>query len=634
MSLSQALSSALSGLRVTQSGLNLIASNVANAETPGYTRKTLAQVTNTAGSEITGVRVTEVRRQLDIFVQRQMRLELAGAGYASVLDRMQTRLDQVYGTPGGETALDTQLNRFRQSIQSLSTSPDSPVVRAEALARADVLAQHLRQMSADIQSQRSDIEGMIEDAVTRLNNASQRLADVNARILNRSGISAADTAMFDQRDAIIEEIASIIDVRVTLGERGQANVTTNSGVTLVGIEPAVLAFDNREPLRPEAQWSANATERGVGTITLATGRPPIDLIANRSIRSGELAALIEMRDQTLVQAQTQLDEMAAALAQSFSDIELPGSTATAGAQSGFDISGRIADMRAGDSLRVVARDNSVSPPANRVFTFIGVSDPAALPLDNSITPEAGDTVIGIDLSGFGALSSDDRLDAIAAAVGAAPGIGLSVAREGTGSGATLRVLGGTPAVNQAIGASARMTATSLASGDLALPLFVDANGTPFSNAPGTGGVTQTLGFAGRITLNLQVRGNPEALSVHGPGIASGDSSRPRFLQSRLDQQRAFDPRATGPEGSAPFRGSISGFARQIISQQGLQTETTARIAEGQQVVVEGLRARFQETSGVDIDEEMARLISLQTAYGASARVMTTVQQMFETLMRT
>src|SRR5439155_24121341 len=107
MSRSQALSTALSGLRATQTGLALVASNVANAQTPGYVRKTLAQETSAAGASSGGVRVTAVNREIDQYVQRQLNIEVSGGSYAATRADFYQRLQQIYGAPGSDSALET-----------------------------------------------------------------------------------------------------------------------------------------------------------------------------------------------------------------------------------------------------------------------------------------------------------------------------------------------------------------------------------------------------------------------------------------------------------------------------------------------------------------------------------------------
>src|SRR3954467_9490231 len=95
MGLGQALSAAVSGLRVTQSNLALVASNIANAETPGYVRKSASQVANATGDVTIGVRLSSISRELDQYLQRQLRTETAGGGYAG------PAAGHFHGPPGG-----------------------------------------------------------------------------------------------------------------------------------------------------------------------------------------------------------------------------------------------------------------------------------------------------------------------------------------------------------------------------------------------------------------------------------------------------------------------------------------------------------------------------------------------------
>src|SRR5665647_3498360 len=110
MSLSQALSAAISGLKVNQSALSLVAANVANANTPGYTRKTLTQA-ETAGND-TGISVTAtaIHRELDTYVQRQLRVENSGASYADSRSQMFEQLQDIYGQSGSANTLETVNN--------------------------------------------------------------------------------------------------------------------------------------------------------------------------------------------------------------------------------------------------------------------------------------------------------------------------------------------------------------------------------------------------------------------------------------------------------------------------------------------------------------------------------------------
>src|SRR6185312_9707027 len=122
MSLSQALVSAISGLKVNQAGLSLVAANVANADTPGYVRKTVNQVATAGAGTGIGVSSGAVQRELDQYVQRQLRVENSGAAYADTRAQYYSQLQDIYGQPGSDNALETVFNNFTNALQGLSTS--------------------------------------------------------------------------------------------------------------------------------------------------------------------------------------------------------------------------------------------------------------------------------------------------------------------------------------------------------------------------------------------------------------------------------------------------------------------------------------------------------------------------------
>src|SRR5256714_15287744 len=158
MSLGQALTSAVSGLRVTQSGLSVIAGNIANAETPGYVKKTATQVATASSGLTIGVRLSSITRELDQYLQRQLRTEASGGSYASTRADFFQRLQGILGQPGDSNALETVFNSFTTALQALSTSPDSSATRYGVLTAAQTLAQHLNGMTAADHGMRSSAE--------------------------------------------------------------------------------------------------------------------------------------------------------------------------------------------------------------------------------------------------------------------------------------------------------------------------------------------------------------------------------------------------------------------------------------------------------------------------------------------
>jgi flagellar hook-associated protein 1 len=621
MSLAQALATAVSGLRASQTGLAIVAGNVANAQTPGYVRKTMDQVATAAGNLGVGVRVAAINRELDVYIQRQLRTEMSGGAYADLRARFYAQLQQVYGDPGSATTLETIFNNLTTAVQSLATSPESSSARNGVLTAAQVLAQQLNGMSGDIQGLRTDAEFGLADAVTRANEAMQQIARINQQLGTVGANDSTTASLLDQRDNYVSQLARLMDIRIVESDHHQIGVFTNSGIQLVGTQASRLSFDAQGTMTPNAVWSADPAERTVGTIKLIspTGGD-MDLVANKAIRSGQIAALLEMRDQVLVQAQAQIDAMAAAMARALSDRTMDGTAATMGAQSGFDLD--IGGLLAGNSIHIVYTDTLTA--TQRRLTILRVDDPAALPLKDTATTDPNDRVIGVTFSG-GMAAVVAQLNSVLGATG------LQFAGP---SGTTLRVLddgaGNKVDVNAA---STTQTVTAL-TGGVELPLFLDAHSAY------TGAITslgsQRVGLAGRLSVNAALLADSSKLIVFqtSPWTPAGDSTRADFIYERLSAAALeFAPESGIGSATAPFSGSLSSFIRQVMSSQGEAAESASNLQIGQDIVVRSLQQRFNDSTSVNVDQEMANLLNLQNAYAANARVLGAVKEMLDLLMR-
>jgi flagellar hook-associated protein 1 FlgK len=619
MSLTQALNSALSGLQVTQANIAMVAANVANADTPGYTRKVVNQVATGANTSI-GVRVSDIQREIDLYVQRQLRIENSGASYADTRADMYSQLQNIYGTPGADTALESVFNNFTSSLQALSTSPDDPGARSAVVNSAQLLTQQLNQLSANVQSLRGNAELGIADAVNQANQAMSQIAALNQQIAASTPGDSATAALQDQRDAAIDQLSKLMDINVVQGDRGQVTIFTNSGMQLVGAQAAQLSFDAVGTITPASQWSADPTQRGVGTITLTPpSGAPIDLIADRAIRSGTIAAYLQMRDQDLVQAQNQLDALAAGMATALSNQTTAGTAVAPLPQNGFDVD--VGSLSAGNTITVNYTDTATNTP--HTITLVRVDDPSALPLANTATNAPNDTVFGIDFSG--------GMGSVIAQINAAfGGTGMTASNP---SGTTLEVLddgaGNTVDVNSL---STTTTITNLAGGTPGFQLFTD--GTTAYTGAITGRGSQSVGLAGRIAVNPAVASDPSTLIMFQPGTAAGDNTRPNFILQQLTNGSFTFSSNTGiGTAGAPFTGTLTTYLRQVISQQGESATSANNLKQGQDVVLNALQQRFNDTSGVNVDQEMANLLTLQNSYSANARVLSVVKDMFDALIQ-
>jgi flagellar hook-associated protein 1 len=152
-------------------------------------------------------------------------------------------------------------------------------------------------------------------------------------------------------------------------------------------------------------------------------------------------------------------------------------------------------------------------------------------------------------------------------------------------------------------------------------LFTDG-GLPYSGAITAGG-SQMIGFAGRIAVNPSVLGRSEhasscTIQPRSPATPRGPTS---FCEQLSQTSMMFPPQSGIGSAATPFQGSLPGFLQQVIFQQGEAAAGASQLSQGQSVVVNALQERFSEVSGVNVDQEMAYLLQLQSAYSANARVL-------------
>ncbi len=618
MSLSQAISAAVSGLNATQSNLSLVAANVANADTPGYIRKTAGQVT--ISSDGISVRVASINRELDTYVQRQLQTETSGASYADLKAQIYGQLQGLYGTPGSNSALDTIFNNFTTALQALTTTPDDPSARIGVVGAAQALTQQLNSISDSIQGLREDAEQGLSTSVASANDAMQHIAQINNQIAAMSPTDASRASLLDDRDSYVSQLAGLMDINVVQGNNDQISVFTNSGVELVGAEAAKLNFTPQGMMSASSQWSADPSKNSVGTLTLTSvNGGTIDLIANHAIRSGQMAAYLEMRDQVLPQAQTQLDQFAAAMSSALSDKTTSGTPVTVGSQNGFTVD--TTGMLAGNSLTVSYTDALTN--ATRQVTLVRVDDPSALPLADTATTNPNDTVVGINFSGgMGSITSQ-----IQAALN---GTGIAVTNTGGNTLQFLNTGGGSSAGLSNV--SSTITQTTFDSGNSQMPLFTDG-GTPYTGAISSIG-SQSAGLAGRISLNPAVLSDPSQLVVYQSGVDAGDITRPTFLYNQMTGATlGYSPDSGIGSVSRPFNATLSSYLQQVMGTQAQAASAATSLKQGQDVVLTSLQQRFNQSSAVNIDTEMSNLLTLQNNYSANARVLTTVQSMIDALLK-
>ncbi|HEX4408540.1 MAG TPA: flagellar hook-associated protein FlgK [Xanthobacteraceae bacterium] len=623
MGLSQALSSALAGVNTTQLGLTVIAGNVANANTPGYVEEQVNQVEVTAtGQNGASVAVDGINRNLNTLLQSQLWTESSGGSYADTTSQLYQQLQQIYGTPGSSGSLDSVYSDFTTALQGLSTSPSSYSAQEAVVGAAQTVTQNLNSMTTSIQQLRTQTEQGIANDVQTANGMLQQIAQINTQLSGSvaSGISntvstdSSTAVLEDQRDQDISQLAQLMNVRVVQNPNNQISVFAGNGQQLVaGNQASTLSFNNMGSLSATQQWSATASQDGVGTITLTSpSGSTSDLVAEQAFQSGQIGAYLQMRDTVLPQAQNQLDEMANQMSQALSNQTTSGTAVTSGSQAGFSVD--IGNVIPGNSLQLTYTD-SLNVQHN--VTVVALGTGGTLPAS---TPGSTNQVIGINFAaGAGSVASQ---------LNAALGSNLQFSNP---SGTVLQVLNAGTG-NTVTSFSATTTATSLQNGSPQFELFTD--GSQAITGAQTADGSQTTGLAGRITVNAALANSPSSLVSYAANTSSGDTTRPDFLLNQMSTASlTFSPSTGLGSASAPYSGTLTQYMSQVVSQQAQAATAASNLQQGQDTVVTALQQRFNSQSGVSIDTEMSNLIALQNAYSANARVMSTVQQMMQTLLQ-
>jgi flagellar hook-associated protein 1 FlgK len=611
MGLTTSLTNAVSGLRTNQDSLDIVSRNIANSGTPGYHKQSLNIVDyNTQSSSYARSIGTNraFNSSLQSYYTRQVSDTSNSTIQASYLDRLQGFL----GKPGSTGSLDTIFGNLKNALQGIATSPDDYTSRSQAVAAAQTMAETLNRLSSTIQGMRQETEGQIAADVHNLNGMLSSLSEVNNRMLDLGMTDGARAALLDQRDRLVSSVAELIDVRADYRGDGTVSLMTRSGVGLLDNGVSTFKFESAGNLSPNSVFDPDPTQTKVGKMTLTTPSGlTIDLVSQGVVQGGELGGLLTLRDKTLVEAQEQLDEIASGLAQAFSTIKEPGTAVTSGAATGFDIN--LANLKPGNDVLFTYSEGGV----DKRVRVVNSTDPV------DYLDATGQRVIGIDLSGN---------SATAAAALSAKLPGLAITSTGAGN---LRILDDGATGNTDVKtAVARSTSMGLQGAGLGFNLFVDQGNAAYTNNLDTD-PPQKQGFAARISVNPAIVANNQLMVQYEVGGTLGDADRADYIISQLEDMdftSGGNPAASA--GKFQLTGNLGELISQVVGFQGSTINAALTKADDRQLTLDTVVDQMESEYGVNVDEEMARLMELQNAYAANARVISVVKELLDALFAT
>jgi flagellar hook-associated protein 1 FlgK len=608
MGLISSLSNAVSGLRTSQDSIAILSRNVANAGTPGYHKQSLNIVDyNSANSSY--ARTTGVNRAFSQSLQTYYNRQVSDTASAAVTGDYLNKLQGFLGKPGTSGSLDTMFGSFKNSLQALATSPDDYPARANAVAEAQAMAQRLNMLTGMVQELRQETETQITNSVTEVNAMLVSLNEVNNRMLDLGMTDTARATLMDQRDRLVAGVAGIVDVQADYRPNGTVALMTRSGVSLIDNGASTFKFTSAGALSPGALASPDSANSRVGTLELVTSSGlKIDLIRQGVLQGGELAGLVQLRDKVLVEAQNQLDEIAGALASAFSTITTPGSAASDGSGRTGLVSD-ISHLKPGNDVSLTYTVNGSEQRVRIVHSTNG----------EDFVDASGQRVISVDLSD----------SAAAAAILNSKLPGLSVTSPSAGK---LQVLDdGANGTRDVTGLTSRGTATGMQGGELAMALFVDQGGAPFTGNLNTN-PPQIQGFAGRITINPAVVADNRLLVQYDIDHTLGDAARPEYVLQQLGSMSFLS--GTTPAANAgrhQLHGTVEQLIGQVLNYQGTTIGSALSQRDDRMLTLDTITSQMESEYGVNMDEEMARLTELQSAYAANARIVAVVKELLDTL---
>jgi flagellar hook-associated protein 1 FlgK len=306
-----ALQSAISGLNVSQQLLNITAQNAANAQTAGYTKKSIIVSDQVAGGNVVGTVIGNVQRTVDTGIQKTYWQQVSNSGNLSTTNSYLSQLQTLYGTSDAQTSFSSYLSQLNDDFTSLSSTPDSSTQQLQTVSDAQTFANSLNTTASTITTLRNNTQTDISSAVASINTNLQTIATVNNEIAQATYAGQSTAALEDQRDTAVTSLAAQINITYYTNTSGVMVVQDGNGDTLADTQAHQLVF-NQQSVGDKTAYPA--TLSGVYIDNSTTG---VDLAANESKVGGTLGSLLTLRDQILPQAQAQVDQLALQTANRF-----------------------------------------------------------------------------------------------------------------------------------------------------------------------------------------------------------------------------------------------------------------------------------------------------------------------------
>jgi flagellar hook-associated protein 1 len=304
-SLNQAWNIATGALAADQAAISVVAGNIANANTPGYTTEIVkwgSADTVTVGGQSVGGGVTiqgiasQRDRVLNQRIDQQTQDQAAGAARLAALNDLQSIFSGAITATGSNTSngmadIGQQMTAFFQSFSLLAADPSNASLRTGVLTAARSLAATFNQVSKSLEQQRSGVDATIASAADQVNSLTKDIASLNAKISANSPSGDAGT-LEDQRQYDLQQLSQLVGIHQIASDNNSLTITTTSGALLVA---------GGQSVDLETQSSGGVTHLLLGGV---------DQTSALTNGGGQIGGALEARDVDIPSAITSIDQLA------------------------------------------------------------------------------------------------------------------------------------------------------------------------------------------------------------------------------------------------------------------------------------------------------------------------------------
>jgi flagellar hook-associated protein 1 FlgK len=602
--------------------------NIANASTPGYSRQitVMAQVEGQytgSGYIGKGVQVTTIERAHSEFLTRQASV----AGSVSAMDS--TRATQLASLEdifqGGTSGLGASVSDMLNAFTDVASTPGDITARNVVLTRADEMASRFRNAQTQLDDLQTGVNAQLGDSVKAVNSLATRVASLNEQISRSVGSGQAPNDLLDQRDQALRDLNKHVQTSTVSADDGTVSVFIGSQALVLGISTAKVAIG------PGGEGTSRLT------ITRGSLTSEID---ESTLGGGSVAGLMRFQNNDLAEARNGLGRMAVAIssevnAQNRLGIDLDG-------KAGADVfkpialpDGIPAATNTGNGKVAVTVDDSSVLAASSYQIEFGANGSVAVTRgsDGKVSAFVGPMPISIDglkidvVPGTAAAAGDKFVLKPYTAASGAMLMAMSSPREVAAASPVEARAGVANTGSVAVGSLSATTANANIGAPVTLTF--NAGGTFDVSGTGTGNPTGRSYVAGqKIEFNgwsLTLTGTPKAgdtLTVQAatPGYSGLNAGNAKALLNLRDKP-VF-------EGAS----MVDGFAG-VMTQVGVRAQSAQYASNVSGAIATSLETERTSVSGVNLDEEAAKLLQYQQAYQASSKMIQVAQNLFDTLLQ-